>query len=160
MPEPLAVEAVAALRARGLTVAVAESLTGGLLASALVDVPGASAVFRGGVVAYATDLKASLLGVDLELLDAEGPVHPSVAEQMAAGVRLRAGADIGLATTGVAGPESQGGHPPGTVYLGIAGPDVAESRLLRAQGDRRAIRSAAVSESLAELLRMLATAAE
>jgi nicotinamide-nucleotide amidase len=101
---------------------VAESLTGGMLCSALIDVPGASAVVRGGVVSYATDLKHRLLGVDAGLLAANGPVDPDVATQMAHGVRERLGADWGVATTGVAGPDPQDGIAAGTVYIAVAGP--------------------------------------
>jgi CDP-diacylglycerol--glycerol-3-phosphate 3-phosphatidyltransferase len=101
------------LLARGETLAVAESLTGGALAAAVVAVPGVSATFRGGVVAYATELKSELLGVDAALLAARGPVDPDVAVAMAEGVRERLGATWGLATTGVAGPDPQDGHPPG-----------------------------------------------
>lgn len=110
------------LVARGETVAVAESLTGGLLGGALSSVPGASAVFRGGVIAYATELKASLLGVDPALLAREGAVHPDVAAQMARGAADRLGATWGLATTGVAGPDPQDGRPVGEVYVAVAGP--------------------------------------
>ena len=110
---PEAAALVAALTARGLTVAVAESLTGGGVTAAVVDVPGASRVLRGGVVAYATELKAALLGVDADLLARTGPVHPDVAAQMARGVRSRLDADLGLATTGVAGPGRPGGAPAG-----------------------------------------------
>lgn len=118
-------EAIDLLRGRGLTIAVAESLTGGLLLAELVAVPGASDVLRGGVVAYATELKARLLGVDAALLEANGPVDPDVAVQMARGARLRLGpgglpASIGLSTTGVAGPGPQDGHPAGTVFVGIS----------------------------------------
>ncbi|WP_396134545.1 CinA family protein [Cellulomonas sp. ATA003] len=104
---------VAALAAHGRSVAVAESLTGGMVTAAVVDVPGASRVLRGGVVAYATDLKAQLLGVDRALLARVGAVDPGVAGEMAQGVRARLGADVGLATTGVAGPDPQDGHAPG-----------------------------------------------
>jgi nicotinamide-nucleotide amidase len=117
-----AAEAVFALSERGQTVAVAESLTGGMVCAALIDVPGASAAVRGAVVAYATELKHRLLDVDGDLLARNGPVDPDVAAQMALGVRERLGADWGLATTGVAGPEPQDGVPPGRVYLAIAGP--------------------------------------
>jgi nicotinamide-nucleotide amidase len=110
-----------------LTVAVAESLTGGQLAAAITAVPGASAVFRGSVTAYATDLKASVLGVDVALLDEVGAVHAEVARQMAEGVRLLCGADLGVATTGVAGPEPQDGRPVGTVFVAIAGQGSVES---------------------------------
>ena len=108
---------IAAARRSGQRIAVAESLTGGWLCSALVSVPGASAVVLGGVVAYATPLKSALLGVDTELLRQRGPVDPAVAEQMARGVRTACAVDgrpaeIGIATTGVAGPDPdpQTGH--------------------------------------------------
>lgn len=114
--------AVSALRERGQTVAVAESLTGGMVCAALVEVPGASAVVRGGVVAYATDLKHRLLEVDGDLLARTGPVHADVAAQMALGVREVLGADWGVATTGVAGPGAADGAPAGRVYLAVAGP--------------------------------------
>lgn len=128
------------LAARGLTIAVAESLTGGLLIAELVSVPGASAVVRGGIVAYATDLKHDLLGVDAALLAAGGAVQAAVAEQMASGVRFRLNADVGLATTGVAGPDPQDGHPPGVVWIAVAtGGDVRSVRL-ELGGDRAAIR--------------------
>ena len=150
-----AADVVDALRRHGLTIAVAESLTGGLLVAELVSVPGASAVVRGGVVAYATDLKAALLGVDSALLDAVGAIHPDVAEQMAAGVRSRLGADIGVATTGAAGPEPQDGHAPGEVWLGFAIGDRATSVGLALGGDRAAIRGDTVSESLSRLRELL-----
>ena len=139
---------VATLRARGETLAVAESLTGGALAAAVVDAPGASAVLRGGVVAYATDLKHALLGVDGDLLAAEGAVHPEVARQMADGVRERLGATWGLATTGVAGPDPQDGVPPGTVYVAISGPGAARVERLLLPGGRGEVRAAAVRRAL------------
>ncbi|MBA9006966.1 CinA family nicotinamide mononucleotide deamidase-related protein [Thermomonospora cellulosilytica] len=110
------------LAERSATVATAESLTGGLLGAELTAMPGSSATYAGGVVAYATRLKHELLGVPRELLDAEGAVHPDVAAAMAAGVRDRLGATYGLAVTGVAGPEPQDGRPVGTVYIAVAGP--------------------------------------
>ncbi len=100
----LAEQILARLRARGHTIAVAESLTGGLVAAALTDISGASASFRGGVVTYATELKAALLGVDPDMLARHGAVYAPVAAAMAAGVRERLGATYGVATTGVAGP--------------------------------------------------------
>lgn len=141
---------------RGLTIAVAESLTGGLLVAELIGVPGASATVLGGVVAYNTALKHSLLGVDAGVLKKHGPVHPEVARQMADRVRavLAVGgvpADIGLSTTGVAGPGPQGGHPAGTVHLGFALGDDVSSLRLELGGDRRAIREKTVSESLIRL---------
>lgn len=129
----------------GLTVAVAESLTGGLLADAIVSVPGASAAFRGGVIAYATDLKHSLLGVDPLLLAEHGAVHRDVARQMAEGVRRLCGADVGLATTGVAGPDPQDGHPAGEVYVAIASPEATVVHTLALTGGRAEIRAAAVT---------------
>src|SRR5690348_4361122 len=104
----LASQVLDLLRAGGQTVAVAESLTGGLVAAALTDVPGSSASFRGGVVAYATELKADLLGVDAMMLRRHGAVYPQVAAAMAQGVRARLGATYGVATTGVAGPDQIG----------------------------------------------------
>ncbi|KQO47302.1 MULTISPECIES: CinA family protein [unclassified Frigoribacterium] len=156
----LAADLVAELTRRRLTVAVAESLTGGALVSELVSVPGASAVVRGGVVAYQTELKHTLLGVDAELLARHGPVHPDVAASMATGVRDRLAADghpadIGLATTGVAGPDPQSGHEPGTVFVGLAVPGGVRVVSLSLTGDRQAIRNATVSESLAVLDRWL-----
>jgi len=139
---------LAALRARGLTLAVAESLTGGLLSDALVRVPGASAVYRGGIVSYATDLKATILGVDAALLLEHGAVHPEVARQMAEGVRRVCGADVGLATTGVAGPDPQDGHAPGEVYVAVATDSGAVVHPLALSGDRAAIRAAAVEAVL------------
>lgn len=108
---------VARLQELGLTVAAAESLTGGLVTATLTTVPGSSACVRGGLVTYATDLKASLLGVDADQLAATGPVDPDVALQMASGVARKCGSDIGLATTGVAGPAEQNGVAVGTVFV-------------------------------------------
>jgi nicotinamide-nucleotide amidase len=146
---------VAELTSRGLTIAVAESLTGGLLVAELIGVPGASVVVRGGVVAYATELKAELLGVDAALLAASGPIHPEVAKQMAAGVRDRLGADIGMATTGAAGPDPQDGHQPGEVWLGFAIGDAVTAVGLALGGDRETIRRDTVSESLSRVRALL-----
>ena len=159
-PREAATRLIAELTRLGMTIAVAESLTGGLVVAELVSVPGASAVVRGGVVAYATELKSTLLGLDAELLAARGPVDPEVARQMAEGVRRRLGsdgrpADIGLATTGVAGPEGQAGHPVGEVWLGLAMDGVLEARGLTLGGDRASIRTATVSESLMFVLERL-----
>lgn len=115
-------ELVNELGQRGETVAVCESLTAGLAAAMLVDVPGSSAVFRGGLVTYATELKHSLAGVSEEILATFGPVSPECARAMAVGVRDRCGADWGVSLTGVAGPDSQGNHPVGEVWIGIADP--------------------------------------
>jgi len=140
------------LRSRRATLASAESLTGGLVAGALTDVAGSSQTFRGGVVSYATDLKASLLGVDAALLRRRGAVHPEVAAAMARGVRERLGATYGVATTGVAGPDPQDGRPPGEVHVALAGPEagrfgVAVASLALA-GDRAAVRAETVRRAL------------
>lgn len=124
---PIVEQILSRARYLRLTIAVAESLTGGQLAAAITAVPGASAVFRGSVTAYATDLKASLLGVDAALLTEVGAVHAEVARQMAEGVRRVCRADVGIATTGVAGPRSQDGRPVGTVFVAVAGRDSVES---------------------------------
>ncbi|MEV0255519.1 CinA family protein [Streptomyces sp. NPDC050732] len=169
------------LAARGETLAVAESLTGGLVAAEITSVPGASKVFRGSVTAYATELKRNVLGVDGTLLDERGAVDPEVARQMADGVREVLGADWGLATTGVAGPEPQDGQPVGTVFVAVSGPDPAVSRpetvvtesevekmrgyavggghgkvaALRLNGDRSEIRMESVRSVLTLLLQQL-----
>lgn len=153
--ERVAREAVAALRARGQTVAVAESLTGGLLGAALTDIPGASAVFRGGVIAYATDVKASALGVPSSLLDACGAVHPDVAAAMADGVRRLLSADVGVGTTGVAGPDPADGRPPGTAHIAVAVGGGGAVRSLSLSGSRDEIRRQTVLEALWLLRRAL-----
>lgn len=154
MPEPAA-RLLAALEARRRTLAVAESLTGGAVCAALVAVPGASRVFRGGVVSYATDLKHTLLAVDADLLAVSGAVHPQVARQMAEGVRTALGADVGLATTGVAGPDPADGQPVGTVYVAVAGPRHAEVRALALAGTRETIRAASVTQVLGLALELI-----
>ncbi|HLS78786.1 MAG TPA: CinA family protein [Nocardia sp.] len=146
-------ELIAALRAVGQTVATAESLTAGLLSATLAGVPGASAVLRGGLVVYATDLKHSLAGVGADLLASAGPVSAGAAEQLAVGARTRCGADWGVALTGVAGPDSQDGHPVGTVFLGVSGPSHTEVMRLRLSGDRWTIRLTAAQSAVRELLR-------
>lgn len=149
-------QVIAALVERGLTIAVAESLTGGMLVAELIATPGASATVLGGIVAYDTRLKHSLVGVDADLLARSGAVDPLVAEQMADRVRSACAvggrpADVGISTTGVAGPETQDGHAVGTVYLGFAVGDLVFSRRLELSGGRETIRRAAVSESLSEV---------
>ena len=146
---------VAALRARGQTLAVAESLTGGALAAAIVEVSGASEVFRGGLVLYAVDLKVTLGGVPEDLLRRHGPVHPDVVGAMAEGARLRCGATWGLATTGVAGPDPHGGQPPGTVWLGLASPSRTATSGRRFAGARSAVRAGSVLAALEWLLETL-----
>ncbi|MFE9309368.1 CinA family protein [Streptomyces sp. NPDC006706] len=159
-----AVDVVTLLTVRGETVAVAESLTGGLVAAEITAVPGASKVFRGSVTAYATELKHRLLGVDATLLAERGAVDPQVAAQMAAGVRKALEADWGIATTGVAGPDPQDGQPVGTVFVAVAGPRVTETGVdrcgktvaLRLNGDRAEIRMESVRSVLSLLLEQIA----
>ncbi|WP_214412968.1 CinA family protein [Sphaerisporangium fuscum] len=153
MTTALAAHVLSLLVRRKATVAVAESLTGGLIGATLTTVSGASAAFRGGVIVYATDLKARLLGVPDDLLAREGAVHPDVAAAMAAGVRRLAGATYGLAVTGVAGPDEQDGKPVGTVHLAVAGPAGALwPRDVLRPGSRNEIREFTVREGL-DLLR-------
>jgi nicotinamide-nucleotide amidase len=145
-------EILALLKARGHTVATAESLTGGLVAAALTDIPGASASFRGGVVTYATELKAALLGVDPVMLARHGAVYAPVAAAMAAGVRERLGATYGIATTGVAGPEPADGQPVGTAHIAVSTVDDTVVRTVALTGDRHDIRRLTVEHVLALLL--------
>ncbi|SPT53890.1 competence damage-inducible protein A [Actinomyces bovis] len=135
-------------KAHGLRLAVAESLTGGLLADAVVSVPGASAVMRGAVVAYATELKAQLLGVEAAQLARTGPVDPEVARQMAAGVARVMDADLGLATTGVAGPGPAEGHPAGTVYVAAWSSQRVLHQELHLSGGRQEVREGSVVAAL------------
>jgi nicotinamide-nucleotide amidase len=148
-----AAEALERLAAAGETLAVAESLTGGLVAAELTSVPGASRVFRGSVTAYATELKRDVLGVDGALLAARGAVDPDVARAMAGGVRRVLSTDWGIATTGVAGPDPQDGQPVGTVYVAVEGPaGDGKVRALRLNGDRADIRMESVRCALRLLL--------
>ena len=132
----------------GETVAVAESLTGGLVCSTLVTVPGASRVVVGGIVAYQTDVKASVLGVSAELLAERGAVDPDVALEMARAVRTKFGATIGISTTGVAGPDPQDGVPVGTVFVGIASDRDETVTRCDFEGSRDDIRTLAVGAAL------------
>jgi nicotinamide-nucleotide amidase len=153
--EQLAQEAIERLTAAGQTLAVAESLTGGLVAAALTTVAGSSAAFRGGIVAYATELKTALLGVPADLLAAHGPVYDEVAEAMALGVRDRLGAAYGLGTTGVAGPGPADGHPAGTVFIAVAGRLGSQTQGLSLGGDRYEVRAQTVQSALSLLVRAL-----
>ena len=145
------------LTARGLTIAVAESCTGGLLGAAISAVAGSSRYFRGGVTAYADSVKRDLLGVDAGLLAARGAVSDAVAATMAAGVVRALGADLGLAITGIAGPGAGGtGKPVGLIYVASWLAGDAQTLELREAGDREANRDAAVRAALALGLRALA----
>ncbi|GAA4546849.1 CinA family protein [Amycolatopsis samaneae] len=144
-------ELVTSLIERGETIATAESLTAGLVCATLTGVPGASAVVRGGLIVYATELKAELAGVDRALLAEHGAVHPEVAAQLADGARARCGASWGLGLTGVAGPAAQDGVAPGTVYVGLAGRGTRTVRTLALDGGRERIRAEAVRAAFALL---------
>ena len=148
----LATEIIRLLTRRGETVAAAESLTGGLVAAALTDVPGASDAFRGGVIAYATELKAQQLDVDVAMLKRHGPVYAPVAVAMAEGVRRRLGATIGVSTTGVAGPGPQGGHPAGTVHIAVSLAGDTVVRTMALVGTRDEVRRLTVERVLGLLL--------
>ena len=141
---------------RRMTIAVAESLTGGLLVAELINTPGASAAVLGGVVAYNTELKKTLLGVDSAVLNVHGAVHPDVAMQMAARVRevLAVGgvaADVGVSTSGVAGPDPQDGHPAGTVFVGVSITGDVRVLPLTLSGDRDSIRRQVVELAINEV---------
>lgn len=154
-----AADALSALDARGWTLGVAESITGGAVAAELVSVPGASSVLLGAVVAYATPVKHTLLGVDEHLLSTQGPVRAEVARQMAVGVRRAVrvdgrDADVGVSTTGIAGPDSPDGQPVGTVHIAVVTPIASRTEAFVFAGDRAAVRSQAVDAALALLSRL------
>jgi nicotinamide-nucleotide amidase len=141
----LAARVVATLTERGATLGCAESLTGGLLTAAVVDVPGASRVLRGGVVSYAREVKHTVLGVDADLLATRGAVDPDVAVAMARGVCRVLGCDWGVSTTGVAGPDPCDGKAVGTAYVAVVGPGLAPRVVeLALAGEREDIRVGAV----------------
>ena len=155
----IAPEVVAALAAASRSIATAESLTGGLVCAALTDVPGASAVVRGCVVAYATELKTQVLGVDAGLLATGGAVQAEVARQMATGVCRVLGSDVGVATTGVAGPDPQDDRPVGTVFVAVAFDGEVAVRELALTGDRQSIRRETVAHALSLVTEVLRAAA-
>jgi nicotinamide-nucleotide amidase len=160
--DSLAVSVVIAMQGR--TLATAESITGGQLGSIITSIPGASQIFRGGVIAYATDLKSSLLGVSNSVLAAGGSVQAQVALEMAMGVATKLEADFGLAVTGVAGPTSQDGHLPGTVFVACVVRDaqgslidsaVDELHLFPEVDDPRQARAQVREETVAAALELL-----
>ena len=145
-------ELIAALRERGLTLSCAESCTGGWFAKCLVDTPGASAVFRGGVVSYATDVKEDLLGVKKKTVKEHTVCSVQVAEEMAQGVRRLMKTDLAVSVTGVAGPSPQDGVPVGTVCIGIAREYVSSATEYTFRGSRTSVRRAAVMQMFEDLL--------
>lgn len=162
--DPRAAKAVAALVAADMSIATAESLTGGLVCAALTSVPGASAVVFGGVASYATDLKIRVLGVPAEVIAEHGTVAEVTARLMADGVRDLTGANLGVATTGVAGPDAIEGHPVGTVFVAItwrdeAGESAGRVLALKGHGSREQIRRRSVEAAL-DLVAEVLTEAE
>ena len=148
----LARSAVAALKARGLTCATCESLTGGLICATLVDVPGASAVVRGGLITYQTEVKTLLAGVPTPLIGEAGVVSAEVAIAMAEGCRSRLGADIAVSATGMASPGEPGDPPAGTVFLGVSSPRGTRAIPLQLTGDRQQVRHGTVEQALMAIL--------
>lgn len=146
--EPTAHEIVAQLIAKDLSIATAESLTAGMLSSTLADVPGASTVLQGGVVAYNNTIKHRLLGVSADTLAARGAVDAETAKQMAQGARERFQAALAVATTGVAGPEPAEGKAVGIVFIALATTDQTIAKLLRFDGNREQIRRSTVAACL------------
>lgn len=146
---------VAAYAGAGRTIATAESLTGGLLGATITGVAGASNVYRGGWVVYATAAKADVGGLDPALLRHHGAVSAWTVEQLALNVAAAFGADVGCALSGVAGPDPQEGRPAGTVWLGVAQDGAATSRLLQLGGDRAGVRRAAVEAAVGGLVDLL-----
>ena len=157
--EPRAARVLELLARREETLATAESLTGGMLSALLTDVPGASRSFVGGVVSYATRVKVSVLGVPADVVEKHGVVSRECAAAMAQGVRSRLDATWAMATTGVAGPDGQDGHPPGTVHVGVVGPGVSTALALELVGSREAIQDRTCAEALSALAGILSTAA-
>ena len=156
MMEVLERQVVAALKERGMTLALAESCTGGLAAKRLTDVPGASAVFLGGVVSYTNGVKERVLGVPHETLAEHSAVSGPTARAMAEGVRRLTGAECGVSVTGVAGPDKDDrGHDVGTVYIALSAKNETTVQLLRLSGGRNAIRAAAADEMFRLLLAYL-----
>ncbi len=157
----LAEDVIKKMTGRSITLSTCESLTGGGIGAALTAVPGASAVFRGALVTYARELKASLAGVDEELIANEGVVNELTALQMALGAQSACGSDWAVSTTGVAGPTETDGAKVGTVWFAVVGPKVGMSdwpqytELKQFEGDREQIRSAAIDYSMEMLLRVL-----
>ncbi len=147
------------LRDASHTLATAESLTGGRLAAALTAIPGASDVFRGGVVAYATEVKVAVLGVPEDVVASVGVVSAQCAEAMARGVRSLTGATYGVATTGVAGPTEQEGKPVGTVFVAVDGPAGGRTLALELAGTREQVVTRTCEEALAALVTILSDAA-
>ena len=154
-PLPAAGRIISEATLRGMSVATAESLTAGWIAAALADVPGASAVLRGGVVSYHNQVKQKVLGVEASLLQARGSVDPEVARQMAEGARRVCTSDVAVSSTGVAGPDAHDGKPVGTVFIGYATAAGSGSVEFRFTGGRQAIRGQARDAALEQLMGLI-----
>ena len=150
--QTLARSAIEALKEKGLTVATCESLTGGLICATLVDVPGASAVVRGGFITYQTDMKPLLAGVDAALIREKGVVSEEVAKAMAEGTRARLGVDIAVSATGMASPGGAEEPPAGTVFVGVSTKDGAYAIPLDLEGDRQSVRRQTVEQAIRAIL--------
>lgn len=148
----IAQEAVALLQARGLTVGTCESLTGGMICSTLVDVPGASKVVRGGLITYQTDTKTLLADVDAALIADKGVVSGEVARAMAAGARARLGVDIAVSATGMASPGDENDPPAGTVFVGLASEKGVRAIALQLTGNRQEIRQQTVEQAIQAII--------
>lgn len=153
--KPQAPQVIAAAIAQGVQLATAESLTAGMIAARLAEVPGASAVLRGGVVSYSSEVKAALLGVDADLLERSGSVDPEVARQMAVGAQRACGAEAAVSSTGVAGPQAHDGKPVGTVYIGWAKGADSGAEAHHFVGDRARIREQSTQAALHQLAAIL-----
>jgi nicotinamide-nucleotide amidase len=153
----LAEQAVSSAKGLGVTVGTAESLTAGMVSAVLADTAGASGMLQGGVVAYQNSVKSDVLGVSSELLAAVGSVDGDVAAAMAAGARNVLNSDIGVSTTGVAGPEEHDGKAVGTVFIGIATADGSASFEYGFTGNRAEIRGQACGAALERLLAALSS---
>ncbi len=148
----IAQEAVALLQARGLTVGTCESLTGGMICSTLVDVPGASKVVRGGLITYQTDTKTLLADVDAALIADKGVVSGEVARAMAEGARARLGVDIAVSATGMASPGDENDPPAGTVFVGLASEKGVRAIALHLTGNRQEIRQQTVQQAIQAII--------
>ena len=149
-------EVIARLKAQGLTLATAESCTGGLIGAMLTDVPGASAVYKGGVISYVNEIKHRLLGVEQETLDVCTAVSRETAHEMARGARERCRSDCAVSVTGLAGPEGDGtGRPVGLVYIAIDAPGFSFCRELHLSGSRAEIRRQAAEAVLQMILELM-----
>ena len=152
---PQAQYIVETLTKRGEKIAIAESLTGGMLSAALTDVPGTSHIFLGSVIAYSVEIKIRELAVKQATIDRCGVVSEEVAFEMAEGIRSKFGSTWAISTTGVAGPGPSHSIPAGTVWIAIIGPSHREALALALEGDRAAVRLGAVESALATLARIL-----